>query len=706
MSALDDLFIHSDSRIKEYWHKGNLPAIDKLWKGGKGGHHMHLGVKRAVIAPDADGVNCLDLANAVSNNATVPDSAGVRITADIFIWVECTKEDWDDGDFGSILGRYDPSVNESFALFIQADGEPTFKWTEDGSTNKQETAGINVDDYGIPDGQVFWLGTSLDADNEAGDAEIKFWDGGTGALPSGTPTQIGSTQMHGATTSIFAGTAKVEFGTDNNGASNTFNGRIYKGLIYADLAQTDKRLDVDFTAEDEGTVSFPATVGGTVTVNQTGATAADPAKRLVTDGVQYYRCNGVAGNVAHIDDNSSDQTTGDVVGQIFQVKPDTWRPGATDYMGGFHYYDRMCVTTAGLLSIYLFTVEDGGTFQSTASVADDDAFRSVMWKYTCATGTLEFFTSTLALSGPADAGWAKLGASVLTGWTTKLAQSGRDFCLGAIGTDGLNPYSGNLYAGWWFMDGVVINGLDFTDATITEGATTVPDSIDAGQEWTFQRSATGLVADIISQNQLQGSTDDVGLIPHHVDLGTDNEDGLWIAVFRSSLDNAYQCVAGKQAAAATANPGMFIGLSSDGKHFARVSDGTTLKSDSGADIGGDLAQYTIASQWDESESEAELIVDGVGTGSPGAGALGSSANTSDASVFGLANGAYDASGFLVGAAYAKTAGVNFTAPEWAQIIAELEADLPEGDDDGRQYGPGSYIEWGRWLTQAILQRTT
>jgi len=682
------LFLDTDSRIVEYWHRDDIGKLDKVWVGSKAGHHAHYGAKRAALLKDSAGVVRLFLPSEANNFASIPDFAGLDdIDEDMVLFVKVQAEDWDFTGGASIkilVARWETSGDKySWFLALTAAGAPRLYW-HDGSSENALTCDTNVDDYGIADGTSFWLGVSMDGDNDAGDADVKFWDGGTGDEPSDTPTQIGSTENEGATTSIQPGSSQIEIGTRLNG-SDTYSfdhyGGIYGVRLWSDLARSAELLDIDFTAQEEGTESFEEDAGShTVTINASGATANDPSNRLVDDGLQYYRNNGVAGNVIRSSAVEPDALTADTWGFITHFIPsDGWRPASsTESPIARSSYDRIWVGTAGTVTYRLFLTDGAGghnayTLTSTESVPDDDLPRSIKFEYTASTGTMVFYTSTDVLTDPDDAGWAQLGDPVTTGDTAKQAYA-RNISIGAGSTGGSGPFDGKIYTALVLQDGEVVMGLDFTDTdTVGAGETSQSDPYLSGVSWTFDRSASGMVGDIIEHNEIQGSTDDILLVPYHADLESDEEDLVYGLIWRSSLDGTTQILMGNRLNSAAGSPGLLVGIASSDRIWTENSNGTTEGNDNiTGSIAGDLVRRMLAGQRDDSEDELEAFLDGSGSGGPATTPTGSITSSEDLSFLQGADGVTNAaSGFICGAFVAKPAGVNFDSTEWASILSEL-----------------------------------
>ena len=253
-----------------YWRACDYDDFGFLVDGSGNGHDAKLGSKDiARISTDYDGAQCLKLPGAAGNYGSVPHSAALDIVGDIDIQCLARLDNW--APTVAVLATKWETSNYSFWFYVRSGGALRIFWTEDGSTLKFETSAA----IGASSGDKLWVRVTMDVDNGAGDAEVKFWTGGSGDTPSWA--QLGATQMVGATTSIFAGTAPVAIGAHT--VDNYYlPGNIYRCRIYPNLTETGAALDVDFTAEATGTTGFTedSTNAATVTVNQSGADTNDP----------------------------------------------------------------------------------------------------------------------------------------------------------------------------------------------------------------------------------------------------------------------------------------------------------------------------------------------------------------------------------------------------------------------------------------------
>jgi hypothetical protein len=119
----------------------------------------------------------------------------------------------------------------------------------------------------------------LDVDNGAGGNTVTFYTSTND--PSTNPTSIawtplGAPVVNAGTTSIFAGTANLDYGAAAGGTANLFTGQIYRAQVYNGIFGAGGTLAADFNPQAviTGSTSFQsAATGETYTVNGAGSIA-------------------------------------------------------------------------------------------------------------------------------------------------------------------------------------------------------------------------------------------------------------------------------------------------------------------------------------------------------------------------------------------------------------------------------------------------
>lgn len=180
------------------------------------------------------------------NYMSTPDSAALDITGDITAVAKVNMPDWTPASSGSntFLCKWNTTGNQrSYAFQINAAGRLEFYWSVAGAVLVGTTATASVP---FTDGQTGYVAASLDVDNGASGYDLKFWTSTDGT----TWTQLGTTIVGGATTSIFAGTALLEIGSLIGGTASLMTGKMIQAQVYDGLR--------DLNAATGGTLVFDA----------------------------------------------------------------------------------------------------------------------------------------------------------------------------------------------------------------------------------------------------------------------------------------------------------------------------------------------------------------------------------------------------------------------------------------------------------------
>lgn len=222
---------------------GMLTRATALQANGYGlewGRQMTAGVRTDTAATNgtsyatqAVGDPLMRSAAATGNYASTPDTAVLDITGDIDIRVKVAMDDWTPATDMCLLSKYNSTTNQrSYNMHVlNTTGFLNFQWSEDGTVQKTKSSTVGT---GFVDGSVNWVRATLDVDNGAGDADIKFYTSPDGV----TWTQLGTTLHNGATTSIFSGTADMELGARTGGTAANLTGNIFEAQVYNGIAGT------------------------------------------------------------------------------------------------------------------------------------------------------------------------------------------------------------------------------------------------------------------------------------------------------------------------------------------------------------------------------------------------------------------------------------------------------------------------------------
>lgn len=207
------------------------------------------------------------LPGTAGNYASAPDEAALDITGDIDIRLDIAAPSYTPASPSSILSKYLPTGNQrSWYVELRANGELAFLWSIDGTAVLSKVATVDPTDVVADDSRV-QLRVYMDA--TTGTVTFEYRTDGVinsviGWLPLGTP-------VTGSATSIFAGTASVDFGGLNAGTSTLFGGNYYRVQIYDGIDGT-LVFDADFTNKLAYTTSdldtLEAETGQVVTINR------------------------------------------------------------------------------------------------------------------------------------------------------------------------------------------------------------------------------------------------------------------------------------------------------------------------------------------------------------------------------------------------------------------------------------------------------
>lgn len=215
--------------------------------------------------------------------ASAPDAAPLRITGDIDIRARIRPVAWDGGGSSQIIvARADGGTDNSYIFGLNSSGELTLTWSDDGTNLISETSSVAVDNFDGPDGSLTVRAT-LDVDNGSGGYTVTFYYGEDVLL--GPWTELGTAQVGGSTTSIFAGTSDIEVGTLGGGTSAPFEGIIYQVIVMDGIGTFNSPATPNFSSET--TSPFTDGAGNVWTVH--GNASLFPAFQSGTDTSLFVR---------------------------------------------------------------------------------------------------------------------------------------------------------------------------------------------------------------------------------------------------------------------------------------------------------------------------------------------------------------------------------------------------------------------------------
>jgi hypothetical protein len=209
----------------------------------------------------------LYLPGIASNFASTPDAAALDITGDIDIRVKVALDDWTPSAQTALLAKDVVSGGQrSYNLGVNTSGQLTFVWTTNGSTVIQRFS----DQLVITDGTTKWVRVTLDVDNGASGYDLRFFTSDDGI----TWTQLGATQTVAGVTSIFAGTAPLEVGSQASGQSPA-RGKFFRAQVLNGIGGTvvfDANFESSITSLLQTSFTESSTNAATVTINRSGST--------------------------------------------------------------------------------------------------------------------------------------------------------------------------------------------------------------------------------------------------------------------------------------------------------------------------------------------------------------------------------------------------------------------------------------------------
>lgn len=194
------------------------------------------------VAFGYDGEDYLRVTGTSGDYASTPDAASLDITGDIDLRVKVALDDWTPAAESTLIAKYTATGNQrSYALAVTSGGNLILRWSEDGTAEKTETSSAAVS---ASNGSVTWVRATLDVDDGASDAQVRFYTSSDGS----TWTQLGTTQAVGATTSIFASTAVLELGSQTAGTVNRAAGKIFRAEVLSGIGGTSVAAPIATTS--------------------------------------------------------------------------------------------------------------------------------------------------------------------------------------------------------------------------------------------------------------------------------------------------------------------------------------------------------------------------------------------------------------------------------------------------------------------------
>lgn len=192
----------------------------------------------------------LAVSGTTGSRADTPDSPTLDITGDIDIRAVIDFEDYSDGN-QTLVAKYTGTGNQrSYALRLDTNGNLAMLYSLNGSTALTATSTSTVYSLGAQDGSPLTVRVT----RASGSGIITFYVGNETEPNPATWTQLGTTVV-GTAGALFAGTALLEVGTLNAGASDMSTGNFLYAQVRSGIGSTIV-ANPDFTDQSPGTMSF------------------------------------------------------------------------------------------------------------------------------------------------------------------------------------------------------------------------------------------------------------------------------------------------------------------------------------------------------------------------------------------------------------------------------------------------------------------
>ncbi len=199
-----------------------------------------------------------------ANYVSTPDAAALDIVGDIWIAGRFAMTDWTPASDQTLIAKWEDTGDQrAYRLMVDTTGVLRLGWSTDGTAaNVVEEDSTTAPT--VTNGDKLWVAGTLDVSS----GDVKFYVGGIEIIP--VWTQLGTTVSGAGSTSIDAGTAVLEVGTDNTGTAQFFIGEVYN-------AQVENGYD-----EGVGTLQFDADFTNQTAVTEPFATFAEASSNAAT----------------------------------------------------------------------------------------------------------------------------------------------------------------------------------------------------------------------------------------------------------------------------------------------------------------------------------------------------------------------------------------------------------------------------------------
>jgi hypothetical protein len=197
---------------------------------------------------------------ASNSYASTPDNAALDIVGDIDLIADFISDTWPPPADATLLAKYADSTNQrSYRLDIMTTGQIRITWSTNGTNNFSMVSTVPVP---ATIGQRITVRATLDVDNGAAGRTARFY---TASNIGGVFVELGSPVIVGTVTSIFSGTATLNVGGRDNGASGRFTGKIFAARVRNGIGGAIV-ANPSFVTQAPGTTNFVDSAGRTWTV--------------------------------------------------------------------------------------------------------------------------------------------------------------------------------------------------------------------------------------------------------------------------------------------------------------------------------------------------------------------------------------------------------------------------------------------------------
>lgn len=335
-------------------------------------------------------------------------------------------------------------------IFVQ-DSALRLEW-HDGASFQSRFSTVTLDSVGIVDDQPIWVRATLDVDDGASDAEIRFFYSEETVTDPADVTwiQLGDPIAFGSTTTIRTTTLPMAIGVQLVGFE-FLKGKIYGAWVYSGI---------------------PSTPGDP----PSGTLVASPDFHS-KDHLDYVFLDGTLDHLT-----TADKVALDIIGDlelIALVALDDWTPASDntiqakdDGAGSRHW--RFLVRTDGALQLSWSTdgtaVSSQNSVTATGGVDGQHLWLRVTFDVDngATNADIKFWISSDSIDTPVEAvTWVQLGTTKNPGAVQSIFSGGGSLQLGARTTSGNNPLVGKIYGEWVYdgIGGTLVADADFRRKT-------------------------------------------------------------------------------------------------------------------------------------------------------------------------------------------------------------------------------------------------